>query len=364
MKETPNILVVDDNQINLQVVTNYLKECNYNVALALDGRAALKILESTVIDLILMDIMMPELDGIETTKMIMQNDKLNEIPIIFLTAKTQPQDIVKGFEVGGVDYITKPFNGEELKMRVKNHLDLADAKKTILEFQKTRDRLYSILAHDIRSPLASISMLLDGITEKYIDTSGPNFDKLIREISINTKDTLILIQNILEWTKAQSNAINVTPENINVHELIEKEVHNLSLNMQEKHILFSKLLPENLFVFADEITVSNIIRNIISNAIKFTPNFGKIEITYKEALSYIDIIFKDNGVGMSPYIIEKIFTKDEHFTSKGTNNEKGTGLGLYMVKDFVKLNKGKIKIESELEKGTTFTISLPKPILS
>ena len=364
MKETPNILVVDDNQINLQVVTNYLKECNYNVALALDGKTALNILESTEIDLILMDIMMPELDGIETTMLIKQNEKLNDIPIIFLTAKTQPKDIVKGFEAGGVDYITKPFNGEELKMRVKNHLDLANAKNTIIEFQKTRDRLYSILAHDIRSPLASISMLLDGITEKYIDTTGPNFDKLIREISINTKDTLILIQNILEWTKAQNNAIQVTPENINIHELIEKEVHNLSLNMQEKHIMFSKMLPENLFVYADEITVGNIFRNIISNAIKFTPNFGKIEITYKDALSYIDIVFKDNGVGMSPFIIEKIFTKDQHFTSKGTNNEKGTGLGLYMVKDFVKLNKGKIKVESELEKGTTFTISLPKPILS
>lgn len=364
MKESKNILVVDDNQINLQVVTNYLKECNYNVVLALNGNNALKILESSEIDLILMDIMMPDLDGIETTKIIKQNEKLKDIPVIFLTAKTQPKDIVKGFEIGGVDYITKPFNGEELKMRVKNHLELADAKNTILEFQKTRDRLYSILAHDIRSPLTSISMLLDGITEKYIATSGPNFDKIIREISINTKDTLILIQNILEWTKTQSKAIIVTPEKINVHELIEKEVNSLSLNMEEKHIMFSKLLPENLYAFADEITVSNIFRNIISNAIKFTSNFGKIEITYNETLNYVDLIFKDNGVGMSPFIIEKIFTKDEHFTSKGTNNEKGTGLGLYMVKDFVKLNNGKIKVESELEKGTTFIISLPKPVQS
>jgi len=364
MKETKNILVVDDNQINLQVVTNYLKECNYNVALALDGKNAIKILESTEIDLILMDIMMPEMDGIETTKIIKQNEKLCDIPVIFLTAKTQPKDIVNGFQTGGVDYITKPFNSEELKMRVKNHLDLADAKNTIVEFQKTRDRLYSIKAHDIRAPLASISMLLDGITEKYIDTSGPNFDKLIREISIHTKDTLILIQNILEWTKTQSKAIVLTPENINIHELVEKEVNNLSINMQEKHILFSKLIPENLIAYADEITVSNIFRNIISNAIKFTSHFGKIEITYKETLSFVDVIIKDNGVGMSPYIIEKIFTRDEHFTSKGTNNEKGTGLGLYMVKDFVKLNKGKIKVESELEKGTTFTVSLPKPLQS
>lgn len=360
MKETKNILVVDDNQINLQVVANYLKECNYNIAVSLDGKNALKILESGEIDLILMDIMMPEMDGIETTKIIKQNEKYQDIPIIFLTAKTQPKDIVNGFQAGGVDYITKPFNGEELKMRVKNHLDLAEAKNTILEFQKTRDRLYSILAHDIRSPLTSISMLLDGIAEKYIDTSGPNFDRLIREISINTKDTLILIQNILEWTKTQSKAIIVTPENINIHGLVEREVNNLSLNIEEKHIMFSKLLPEHLFVYADEITVSNIFRNIISNAIKFTPNYGKIEVTYKETLSYVDIIFKDNGVGMSPYIIEKIFTKDEHFTSKGTNNEKGTGLGLYMVKDFVKINNGKIKVESELDNGTTFTISLPK----
>ncbi|HPE39891.1 MAG TPA: hybrid sensor histidine kinase/response regulator [Bacteroidales bacterium] len=360
MNDKKNILVVDDNQINLQVVSNYLKESDYNVALAMNGPSALKILDSTEIELILMDIMMPEMDGFETTRKIKEHEHHKEIPIIFLTAKSQPKDIVKGFESGGVDYITKPFHGDELKKRVKNHVELYNAKKTILQYQKTRDRLYSILAHDIRSPLASISMLLDGITEKYIDTSGPHFDKLIREISLSTKDTLTLIQNILEWTKAQSNNLSITPETLSLKEILDHSIQSLTLNINEKKLQIICKIPPQMKIFADDITTQNIFRNIISNAIKFTPSGGTIEITYKESIGYIDVIVKDSGVGISPFVIEKIFKRDEHYTSKGTNNEKGTGLGLYMVKDFIKLNKGKLHVESELEKGTTFTISLPK----
>lgn len=360
MNEKKNILVVDDNQINLQVVSSYLQESNYNVILALNGENALKIIESTEIDLILMDIMMPKMDGIETTKRIKENELYKEIPIIFLTAKTQPKDIVSGFQAGSVDYITKPFNGDELKIRVKNHLDLSEAKKTILQHQKTRDRLFSILAHDIRSPLASISMLLDGISEKYIDVTGPNFDKLIHDISINTKDTLILIQNILEWIKNQNNIINVVPENISIQEIINHGKEVLSLHLIEKQIDLKCDIPEHLEIYADETTTKNIFRNVLSNAIKFTPNNGEITISCSESNKFIDIIIADSGVGMSPLIVEKIFKKDGHFTSKGTNNEKGNGLGLYMVKDFVKLNKGTIHVESEIQKGTTICISLPK----
>jgi two-component system, sensor histidine kinase and response regulator len=213
MKPKKNILIVDDNQINLQVVSSFLKELNYNIVVSLDGFEAIKILKKTQIDLIVLDVMMPQMDGFETCKKIKEDDRLKEIPIIFLTAKTQTKDIIEGFQAGGVDYVTKPFNGEELKMRIRTHLELADAKQTILQFHKTRDRIYSILAHDIRSPLASISMLLDGLAGKYIDSSGPNFDKLITEISLSTKNTLTLIQNILEWTKTQSDIDFIIPRN-------------------------------------------------------------------------------------------------------------------------------------------------------
>ena len=360
MKTKKNILIVDDNQINLQVVSSFLKELNYNIVVSLDGFEAIKILKKTQIDLIVLDVMMPQMDGFETCKKIKEDDRLKEIPIIFLTAKTQTKDIIEGFQAGGVDYVTKPFNGEELKMRIRTHLELADAKQTILQFHKTRDRIYSILAHDIRSPLASISMLLDGLAGKYIDSSGPNFDKLITEISLSTKNTLTLIQNILEWTKTQSDSISLYPEIIDVQMIVEKSISLLALNFQEKKIQLNFSIPFKTDVYIDEITVSNIFRNLISNAIKFTNSGGTVSISSSETDDYVNIVIQDTGKGMSPQIIEKIFERDEHYTCRGTNNEKGTGLGLYMVKDFVKLNKGKLKVESEIDKGTIFTISLPK----
>lgn len=360
MTNKKNILVVDDNQINLKVVSSFLKDQNYNIEYALNGFDALKILHIRKIDLIVMDVLMPQMDGFETTKIIKSEDKLKEIPIIFLTAKAQTKDIIEGFHAGAVDYIAKPFKGEELILRIKNHLELAEAKQTIIQFQKTRDRLYSILAHDIRSPLTSITMLLDGLSGNYIEPNSSSFKSLVSAISLSTKNTLTLIQNILEWTKIQSYDIGLFTENIDLQIVIEKCISLLLLNLQEKNIQIHCNIPSNTTVFVDEITVSNIFRNLIANAIKFTKTGGNIYISSSESSDYVDIVIQDTGIGMSSQIIEKIFDKDEHFTCRGTNNEPGTGLGLYMVKDFVKLNKGILKVESEIDKGTIFTISLPK----
>lgn len=134
MNKNTHILVVDDNKENLKVVSNYLKDKGYKIALALDGKNALNILETNKIDLILLDIMMPEMDGFEVCEIIKSNDKTEEIPIIFLTARTETDDIVKGFQLGGVDYITKPFRKEELYARVNNHVQL----KQVRDFLKER----------------------------------------------------------------------------------------------------------------------------------------------------------------------------------------------------------------------------------
>ncbi len=133
MSESVNILVVDDNQENLKVVSNYLKEKGYKIALALNGVSALKILEDNKIDLILLDIMMPDMDGFEVCKKLKEIPKNKEIPVIFLTAKNDTEDIVKGFQVGGVDYITKPFKKEELFARIKNHAQIKQIKDILRE---------------------------------------------------------------------------------------------------------------------------------------------------------------------------------------------------------------------------------------
>ncbi|MFN8240604.1 MAG: response regulator [Bacteroidales bacterium] len=136
MEEKINILIVDDNIENLRVVSTFLKEQDYQIALATDGKSALSILESNRIDLILLDIMMPEMDGYEVCNIIRKNERISNIPVIFLTARTETEDIVKGFQTGGVDYITKPFKKEELLARVKNHITIKLAKDYLRKCEK------------------------------------------------------------------------------------------------------------------------------------------------------------------------------------------------------------------------------------
>ncbi|HEY4785580.1 MAG TPA: response regulator, partial [Bacteroidales bacterium] len=143
------ILIVDDNLKNLEVLTKILKEEGFLISLAQDGGEALDQLNNITPDLILLDIMMPEMNGLEVCRRIKQNDKLKEIPVIFVTAKNQTEDLVEGFKAGGVDYISKPFQRDELLVRIKNHLELTGSRKRIIALNRTRDKIYSIIAHDI-----------------------------------------------------------------------------------------------------------------------------------------------------------------------------------------------------------------------
>ena len=152
-----HILIVDDQMKNLELTANILQGEGFRISLAQHGEKALELLKSQTPDLILLDVMMPGLSGLETCRRIKQLPALKDIPVIFLTAKNQSEDLVEGFEAGGVDYIIKPFRKQELIVRVKNHIELADSRNRILQMNKTRDKLYGIIAHDLRSPLSGIT---------------------------------------------------------------------------------------------------------------------------------------------------------------------------------------------------------------
>ena len=203
------ILIVDDNPMNLLLTSHVLENEGYATLTADDGRTALNELEKQTPSLILLDVMMPEMDGYEVCRLINANEEWTEIPIIFLTANAQTENLVEGFKAGGVDYITKPFKGEELLVRVKNHLELADSKKMIVEMNKSRDKLYSIIAHDIRSPLSGILQTVDAIDQGYFDPNSDDFRELIHHLKIRTKETSTLLTSLLQWTRLQSEEIQL-----------------------------------------------------------------------------------------------------------------------------------------------------------
>jgi len=364
---SPTILIVDDNSNNVKIIAITLRAFNYKLVIATNGQSAIEMVEKTRPDLVLMDVMMPGMDGYETCEKI-KAKKVNEnIPVIFLTALSEKANIIRGFEVGGVDYITKPFNKEELISRVKTHLEL---KFTRDELQKNsnylqslnavKDRMFSVIGHDLRSPLGSVKMTLEYLSETIEETSTEELKSTIDLLQKTTDEVFSLLENLLGWAKSQSGNLAITKEPIDLMDLGYKVYLLNKGNLKFKNIDFKLEIQPGTIVSADMNTITAVFRNLLSNAVKFTPNGGTISLLAKEVDDKILIEIKDSGVGIPPENLPKLFDSTKHFTTFGTNRESGSGLGLTLCYDFVKKNDGEIWAESTVGKCTSFFLLLAK----
>ena len=362
MAYIPKILIIDDNIENLKVVGSILQEEKFDIAVSLNGQSAINILLNNQIDLILMDVMMPEMDGFETCRRIKEIDNLKEIPLIFLTAKSQTKDILEAFEAGGVDYIFKPFNRMELIARVKTHLDLYLAKRKLEELYKNRDLIYSILAHDIRTPFNKVFQFLELINDGFIQANTPEYNELLSLLMEDKNRTKQLIDELVEWGKIQMNEQLTELCPVNVKPIADAVIVFLENQIQEKSIRIQNSISEDLIVLGNEKSLEVIFRNLLVNAIKFTPNGGEINFSSEKNGKKATIILEDMGVGMTTDVLEKLFVKHEFYKTTGTNNESGTGFGIHLIKDLIRKNNATLEVKSQLNKGTTFKITLEKAI--
>lgn len=360
------VLIVDDIPENLQVLGNILISKGLDVGFATNGAEALENVKFNPPDLILLDIMMPGMNGYEVCVKLKENSSTRDIPVIFLTAKTQPEDIIKGFEVGAVDYVTKPFNSGELLARVTTQLELKNSRDLIkrqnqelIELNATKDKFFSIISHDLRGPFSGLL----GLTE-LISTDGDSMENdeiidLTRKIHSTLRNQYNLLENLLQWANMQTQRFELRPQKVNLCQAFKDIATALQANALKKQITFVNSVPNNIFVFADYLMLRSILHNLISNAIKFTFDGGSIsfDIELKGAMVLIKI--KDTGVGMPDEVLSKLFRIDKYHSSVGTNNEKGTGLGLILCKEMVEKNKGKIWAERNKDVGSTFNITIP-----
>jgi len=362
----PKVLVVDDSEFELQLVDFILQEKNYQTVLAGNGSDALLILENLTPDLILLDIMLPDFDGFEVCKRIKAVDKLKDIPVIFFTSLSNIDDIVKGFEAGGVDYVTKPFNTDELLVRIKNHLDLINSKRKIelqarelSQANALKDKMFSVISHDLRSPVSSIKLALDFISKGLVKPTDELFNVTINDLVKTTDEAYILLENLLGWAKSQSNILNVFPESLDLKPLASNIAGLLKLTSENKKIRIENNIPEGITVFADIQMIQSVLRNLLSNALKFTPENGSVEMSAVEMNTEVKVSIKDSGVGISESNLKRIFDQDQPLKTTGTNKESGSGLGLILCKDFVEKTGGRIWVESEEGKGSTFIFTIP-----
>ena len=272
------ILIVDDVISNVLLLKVLLTNEKFAIATASNGRQALEQVDKENLDLVLLDVMMPDMSGFEVAQHLKANPKTADIPIIFLTALNSTTDIVKGFQVGANDFISKPFNKEELIIRVTHQISLVAAKRIILnkteELQRTiagRDKLYSVIAHDLRSPMGSIKMVLNMlILNLPSEKIGAEMYELLTMANQTTEDVFSLLDNLLKWTKSQIGKLNVVYQDIDVVEVVDGVIDIFNMLAGMKKITIREEKPEKLAVSADIDMLKTVIRNLISNAIKFS----------------------------------------------------------------------------------------------
>ena len=361
------ILIVDDVMSNVLLLKVLLTNEKFAIATASNERQTLEQVEKENPDLVLLDVMMPDMSGFEVAQHLKSNPQTAEIPIIFLTALNSTADIVKGFQVGANDFISKPFNKEELIIRVTHQISLVAAKRLILskteELQRTiagRDKLYSVIAHDLRSPMGSIKMVLNMlILNLPFEKIGAEMYELLTMANQTTEDVFSLLDNLLKWTKSQIGKLNVVYQDVDLVEVTDGVIEIFSMVASLKKIRIREMKPERMMVNADIDMLKTVVRNLLSNAIKFSKENSEILVKMEEVNGMAVVSVQDHGCGISEEGQKKLLHADTHFSTFGTNNEEGSGLGLLLCKDFVVKNGGKLWFTSKEGEGSIFSFSIP-----
>jgi signal transduction histidine kinase len=352
METKPFILIVDDMPRNLQVVGNILDNAGYRFTLASSGAQALKIVEKRLPDLILLDVMMPEMDGFEVCRKLKQSPETREVPVIFLTAKTESEDIARGFECGGIDFITKPFNSTEMLARIKNHLE-------IVTISRERKELLHILCHDLSNPLSSIATVLK-VTE---DSS--RFEAVKKHLLSAVENGLQMIELVRNMRELEDNKFNLELDTVHLEEVVGEATALLKHRLEEKNIRLHTDIKPDITVRAERTSLLNsVIINLLTNAVKFSYPGSGISIHAEQKEDTVKISVRDSGIGMTGSLQRSIFDLKKPTTRPGTNGERGTGFGLPLVKKFVTAYNGTIDIVSKektldsTDHGTEIIITL------
>ncbi len=359
-----SILVVDDTLPNLALLSEMLKARGYRVRPVPSGDLALQAAKSNPPDLILLDVHMPEMDGYEVCERLKADEKLRDIPVLFISGLSETTDKVKAFQVGGADYITKPFQFEEVEARVATHLELRRHRRELLEsyerLQKLeilRDDLTHMIVHDLRTPLTNIIGNLQVLQEA-------DYDRDLTEefvpVAVEAGQTLLgMVNDLLDISKLEAGQMALDIKEFAVAEVIEAALVSVrGLAEQQALQLSAEIDPPDLRVRADEEKLRRALTNLLGNAVKFTRK-GSVQVQVRGEDGGVLISVTDTGDGIPEADIERIFEKFGQVDAFSAEHKMSTGLGLAFVKLAIEAHGGRAWVESEMGVGSTFSLSLP-----
>lgn len=360
-----DILIVDDTPANLELLNIMLKDRGYRVRAAISGQLALQAIEVEPPDVILLDIMMPRMDGYEVCERLKAQESTRHIPIIFISAMHESQNIIHAFEVGGVDYITKPFSEQEVIARVENHLKIVQQRRQLIESYETLDRLKSRFirsaTHDLKNPLNLIRGCISILKTMDYETFTDQGQQYVEYIDQGARQMQSLITDILDLAKLKTGT-SLSPEPVSLEPFIVDTMAAFEVIAYDKRITLTAKFPdEEIIVQIDREQMRRALDNLLSNALKYTAEQGHVVIRMSkdETAGTVHISVRDNGQGIAEEDLDRIFDEFYRIDTPQNRQIEGTGLGLSIVKMIIEQHNGSIEVESGVDEGSDFRIVLP-----
>jgi signal transduction histidine kinase len=392
------ILIVDDIQENVSVLYRFLTDMELKVLVAKSGKQALQIAGVAPVDLILLDVMMPGMTGFEVCEALKSQAKTQDIPVIFMTALTDTVDKVKGFKLGAADYVTKPFQQEEVFARINANLNLYKLQRQLENKNQTlqqqnetletvvkalqqaklaaeegniiKSQFLANMSHELRTPMNAIIGYSELLKEEAEDihVTDADFIKDLDKINLAGKQLLELINDVLDLSKIETGKMALDLKMFDLRAILDEVIASIKFLLEEKkNSLEVSCTTDIESMYADQSKMRQILLNLLKNACKFTEQ-GTIKVFVSKVREKVDDIewfrFKviDTGIGMTPEQQQHIFQSFTQVDASSTRKYGGTGLGLTLTKRFVEMMQGTISVESQLGKGSTFTVNLPTKV--
>jgi len=357
---TDCLLVVDDEEADIRVLGSMLEKLGFEILPATDGETALKVLSIRRPDLILLDLLMPGMDGFEVCRRIQENPEWADIPIIFLSAASDKNLIVRALEDGGVDFLTKPFSKAELISRVRTHLMLKTARDHSKRLAQDKDELLGVISHYLQNHLAGMQMSAQRLHDRVQNSDDPKLRLMVENIRSSSSQMRAFVKAFLANAVADHGLI-IKLEAVNMSDAVNRVLRQYEDAARNKEILLRPLLAANgALVRADSAALDQVLDNLISNAVKFSPPGKEVSISLQRAGLQVECRVQDHGTGFTEQDKARMFGRYARLSARPTGGEPSTGLGLSIAKKLVRAMNGELTCESEAGRGAAFILRLPR----